>query len=230
MKTISTKIFVAAMFAVTLIVQAQAKTLPKSVIVESSSDLPEMAQRASEAMYLHNTGDGRTLLYLEQNSGHTLAILDVTDPAAIRAIGQVSVAAKAPYDFVQAASDSAALIEYRDHSGFAVINFKKYRKPALIETPNWEYPARTEALGRDSLLLVSATAPSVQPEDPEYAVVDLSNPSKPATLATIGGVQERLERRETGTLFLLGSNGLTVVRRLRVEEDYKIQQAEQMQP
>jgi len=229
MKSISTKVFVAAMFAVTLIVQAHAKTFPKSIIVESSSNLPEMAQRQSEAMYLHNTGDGRTLLYLEQNSGQTLGILDVTDPAAIRAIGQVSLAARSSYDFVRSASDSAVLVEYRDHSGFAVIDFKKYKKPVLVETPNWEYPARAEALGRDSLLLTSATAPSAPPQDPEYAVVDLSNSAKPATLATLGGVTERLERRETGTLFLLGSNGLTVVRRPRVEEDYKVMQAQQMQ-
>jgi hypothetical protein len=230
MKAISTRIFVAAMFAATLIVQAQAKTHSNSVVVESPSDLPEMAQRNSEAMYLHHASNGRTLLYLEQNEGRTLAILDVTDPATIRAVGQVSVAARGPYDFVRAASDSAALIEYRDHSGFAVVNFKKYKNPVLVETPQWQYPANAEVLGRDSLLLASTSVPSTPPQDPQYEVVGVSNPTKPETLATIRGVQERLERRDTGTLFLLGNDGLTVVRRPFVEEDYKIQQAHQMQP
>jgi hypothetical protein len=56
--------------------------------------------------------------------------------------------------------------------------------------------------------------------------VDVSNPSKPATLATIYGVQERLERQDTGTVFLLGSNGLTVVRRPNVEQEYEIHQTQ----
>ncbi len=230
MKAISTKILVAAMFAATMIVQAQAKTHSNSVIVESPSDLPEMAQRTSEAMYLHNTSDGRTLLYLEQNEGRTLAILDVTDPSSIRAVGQVSLDARAPYDFVRPAGDSAALVEYRDHSGFAAIDLKKFKHPVLVATPDLQGPLRAEAFGRDSLLLASSSAPSAAPADPAYKVVDFSNSAKPSTLANIQGVLQRLERRETGTLFLLGSNGLTVVRRPRVEEDYRVQQAQQMQP
>jgi len=222
MKAISAKILVAVVFAATVMVQAQAKTQSKSVVVESPSDLPEIAQRQSEAMYL----DG-TILYLEQNAGRTLAILDVTDPARIRAIGQVSVNARTPYDFVQAASDSAALVEYRDHSGFAVISFKKSKHPVLVET-QWQYPARAETLGSNSLLLASTPTQSVPAPDPRYQVVDVSNPSKPATLATIEGVQERLERQDTGTVFLLGSNGLTVVRRPHVEEEYEIHQMQLM--
>ena len=230
MKAISTRFFVAVMFAAAMIVQAQAKTHSNSIIVESPSDLPEMAQRNSEAMYLHDTNDGRTLLYLEQNEGRTLAILDVTDPSSIRAVGQVSFDAKAPYDFVRPAGDTDALLEYRDHSGFAVIDLKKNKHPVLVATPELQGPSRAEALGRDSLLVASAAVPSAPPADPAYKVVDFSNPAKPSTLANIQGVRERLERRETGTLFLLGSNGLTVVRRPRVEEDYRVQQAQQMQP
>ena len=223
MKAISRKILVAVVFAATVMVQAQAKTQSKSVVVESPSDLPEIAQRQSEAMYLYDTEHGQTLLYLEQNAGRTLGVLDVTDPARIRAIRQVSVDATGPYDFVRAASDSAALVEYRDHSGFAVIDFKKYKQPVLVEA-QWQYPARAETLGSNSLLLSSTPAPSVPAPDPQYQVVDVSSPRKPATLATIEGVQERLERQDTGTVFLLGSNGLTVVRRPHVEEEYEIHQ------
>jgi hypothetical protein len=132
MNAVNARILVAVMFAATVMLQAQAKTQSKSVVVESPSDLPEIAQCESEAMYLHNTGDERTLLYLEQNAGRTLAILDVTDPPRIRAIGQVFVDARAPYDLIQAASDSTALVEYRDHSGFAIIDFKKYKQPVLV--------------------------------------------------------------------------------------------------
>lgn len=227
MKATSARIVVAVMFAATVMVQAQANTQSNSVVVESSSNLPEIAQRQSEAMYLYDTEHGQTLLYLEQNAGRTLAILDVTDPARIRAIRQVSVDARGPYDFVRAASDSAALVEYRDHSGFAVIDFKKYKQPVLVET-QWRDPARAETLGSNSLLLASTPTPSVPDPDPQYQVVDVSNPSKPATLATVKGVQERLDRRDTGTVFLLGSNGLTVVRRPHVEEEYETHQIQLM--
>jgi hypothetical protein len=225
MKAVNASILVAVMFAATVMLQAQAKTQSRSVVVESPSDLPEIAQHESEAMFLHDTGDERTVLYLEQNAGRTLVILDVTDPARIRALGQVSVNARAPYDFIQAASDSTALVEYRDHSGFAIIDFKTYKQPVLVET-QWQYPARSETLGSNSLLLSSTPALSVPAPDPRYQVVDVSNPSKPATLATIDGVQERLERQDTGTVFLLGSSGVTVVRRPHVEQEYEIHQTQ----
>ncbi|HEY3617799.1 MAG TPA: hypothetical protein VGK96_13395, partial [Candidatus Sulfotelmatobacter sp.] len=55
-----------------------------------------------------------------------------------------------------------------------------------------------------------------------YAVWDNSKASHPNLLATIPGVTQRLSNEDTGTLFLLSQNGITVVRRLRVEEDHKI--------
>jgi hypothetical protein len=217
------KIMVAAIFAATVSVQANARTHSKSVVVVSPSDLPEMAQRSSEAMYLHETGGGQTVLYLEQDQGRTLGILDVTDPGAIRAIAQVSIPATSPYDFVETLMDSAVLIHYRDDSGFAIINFKKFKKPVLTAAPQFEHPAYTEPLGHSGLLLTSTTRAIAQAEDPEYQLFDVSDPSHPAALATVKGVQQRLERTETGTTLLLGNTGITVIRRPNVEEEYKIE-------
>ena len=222
MKYTVSKAIIAAIFAASLGVQAEAAKHSKSLVVVSPADLPEAAQRSSEAMYLHETGDGREFLYLEQDKGRTLAILDVTDLAAIRSVGQVQIDAKAPYDFVKTL-DSAALVHYRDGSGFAVINFKKFKQPVLTAAPQLQHPANAEPLGSHALLVASSTHPMAQPEDPEYQVFDVSNPSNPAVLATIKGVHERLERAETGTLFLLGDAGLTVIRRPDVEAEYKIE-------
>jgi hypothetical protein len=58
----------------------------------------------------------------------------------------------------------------------------------------------------------------------DYQVVDISNPAGPTPLATIKQVKHKVVNEETGTTYLLGSDGLTVVRRPRVEDDYKIQQ------
>jgi len=102
------KLMVAAVFVATVSVQANAETHSRSIVVESPSDLPEIAQRKSDAMYLHETGSGQAFLYLEQDNGRSLAILNVSDPGAIRPVGEVSIAARSPYDFVEALSDSAA--------------------------------------------------------------------------------------------------------------------------
>lgn len=217
------KIAVAAICAATVSVQASARTHQKSIVVKSPSDLPEMAQRRSEAMYLHETGSGRTVLYLEQDQGRTLGILDVTDPGTIRAIARVSIPAASPYDFVETLHDSAVLIRYRDHSGFAVVNFKKFKSPVLTAAPQLRYPASAEPLGHVGLLLISTNRSTAQAENPAYQLFDVSDPSRPAVLANVEGVRQRLERRETGTTFLLAESGLTVIRRPNVEEEYRIE-------
>jgi hypothetical protein len=53
----------------------------KTIIVESPSALPELAQADREALYLHARGDGRTFLYVQGIGGKNIAILDVTNPA-----------------------------------------------------------------------------------------------------------------------------------------------------
>jgi LVIVD repeat-containing protein len=217
------KIMVAAVFAATVSGQANARTHSRSIVVESPSDLPEIAQRKSEAMYIRETGGGQTILYLEQDNGRSLAILDISDLGAIRPVGEVSIAARSPYDFVETVNDSAALIHYRDRSGFALINFKKFKKPVLTEAPQFEHPAGAEALGHTGLMLTSMNHPITQAPDPKYEIFDVSNPSHPTVLATIDGVTERMERPETGTVFMLNNDGLTVIRRPNVEQEYEIE-------
>jgi hypothetical protein len=213
------KMIVAAAIAATVSVQADARTHSRAIIVVSPSDLPEMAQGNSEAMYLYYMRDG-AILYLEQDHGRTLAIVDVSDPAAMRGIARVSVDAASPYDFVGTLRDSTVLIRYRDDSGFAIIDLKHFKKPLLTEAPRFQHPARAEALGNNGLMLVATTGPSARAEDPQYEILDISNPSQPAVLGTVEGVQQRLERSETGTLFLLGKSGLTVVRQPSVEKEH----------
>lgn len=220
MKRIIGRTFVAAILAATMSVDAGARTHRQSIVVVLPSHLPEIAQRNSEAMYLHYTGDGRAVLYIEQDQGRTLGILDVSDPAAIRALAPVSIAARSPYDFVETLGDSAVLIQYRDQSGFAVINLKKFKKPVLTEAPQFQHPGQMEALEYDHLLLTFTTRSSTGAEDSQYEVLDISRSSNPAALATVEGVRQRLERKETGTIFLLGNTGLTVVRHPDLEEEY----------
>ena len=223
------KMLIAATFMFAgMSVQAEVRT--KAIVVESPSDLPELAQGRCEAMYLHRTSDAQAILYLQRDQGRKLAILDVTDPAKIRAVGQVSINATSAYDFVQDLADSGVLIHYRNHSGFAVISFKNYKEPLLKNEPEYLHPASVEADGSSAILLVSGNAATVPAREPEYEVLDISNPSSTTPLITITGVTQRLDRPATGTVFLLNDQGLTVVRRLAAEREHNIENSQKEHP
>ncbi len=223
MKQIIHAMLASALFLAVMGAQAAVRSHSRNIIVEQPEDLPEAAQAVSQAMYLHDTGDGRSLLYLEQNEGKKLVILDVTDPARIRAVAQASIAATGPFDFTEEIGGSAALICYRDHSGFAMLNLKRYTKPELITAPRIMNTEMAEPLGESGLLLtmplrlVGGAAPPR-----EYDIVDTSFALRPALLAAVQGVTQRLSKPDTGTLFLLDDRGVTVVRRPRVEEEHAL--------
>ena len=122
---------------------------------------------------------------------------------------------------MQSLSGSVVLIRYRDHSGFAIVNFKQYRQPVLTPTP--ELPGQTaiQFVGQDTLLLTSSNDFHVFDQDKQYVVIDISDPLKPTSVVMVRGVKQQLDRRETGTTFLLSQDGLTVIRRPSVEEDYQ---------
>jgi hypothetical protein len=205
-------------------VQAKASVNSKTVVVELPSDLPEIARGRSDAMYLHHTHEAQAILYLEQDHGRKLAILDVTDPANIKAVGQVSIAAPAAYDFAQYLGGSRTLIHYRDHSGYAVISFKNFKQPVLTPEPEYLHPSTAQTDGSSALLLVSSSGTSAPPRASENEILSISNSSGSAPLATVQGVIQRVDRPETGTIFLLNDQGVTVVRRLAAEREHQTEE------
>jgi hypothetical protein len=80
-----------------------------------------------------------------------------------------------------------------------------------------------ETLGESDLLVTSQAHKYVPAVARDYQVVDIAA-SDPTQLATVKDVKHRVTNDETGTTFLLGSDGLTVVRRLSIENDYKVHQ------
>jgi hypothetical protein len=95
------------------------------LIVVPPTKLPASAQQSGEAMLIHETIDGTTLLYIEQNQGSRLAIFDVTDPAQIKSAGSVEVDAPGPFDFVYGLGSRAELIRFRQSQGNAVLDLHK---------------------------------------------------------------------------------------------------------
>jgi hypothetical protein len=206
---------------------AAARPHSKTIVVESPDNLPVLAQPDADAMYLHDTPDGRTFLYVEAQNGRQLTVLDVTDPAGIERSAQATIPANSAFDFVKPVGDEDALIQYRNGSGVALLNFKHYKRPALVSSPAFENADTSESLGQTALLLTSSEAATHPFSDPRnYKVVDTSRPAQPGMLATIPEVKQRLSKPDTGTLFLLNKDGVTVVRRLRVEEEHQIELAQ----
>jgi len=183
----------------------------KTITVESPEDLPVLAQPDAEAMYLYDTSDGRTFLYVEAEHGQQLTILDVTDPGQIRRAAQTSIPTTFSFDFVRSVGDKGALIRYRNGSGVAILSFKHYKHPVLVNSPASENADSSESLEHS----FSEPLP--------YRVVDTSDLSRPVTLSTIPDVKQSLAKSDTGTLFLLNKDGVTVVRRLLLEDEHRVE-------
>jgi hypothetical protein len=163
-------------------------------------------------MYLHKSGDQRTVLYVESAQGTRLTALDVTDPAKIKRLAETELVAPARFDFVEPVGNDSVLVRYRNGSGEALLSLKHRKHPVLGDASALTGTENAEKLGATGILSASTDAP-VRPivdSDPTYKVWDASKTSRPNLL-------------DTGTLFLLNDNGITVVRRLRVEEDHKIE-------
>ena len=217
---------VIAVLAATLNANAVTNKSPHSrtIVVQSPSDTPVLAQANSEAMYLHKSGDGRAVLYVESAAGTKLTALDVSDPGNIRRLAETELVVPSRFDFVESVGNDNALVRYRDGSGEALLSLKHCKHPVLGDASALTATEAAEKLGETALLSAStnaAVAPIVD-NDPTYKVWDNSKASHPNLLATIPGVTQRLSNQDTGTLFFLSKNGITVVRRLRVEEDHKL--------
>ncbi len=101
------------------------------IVVVGPADLPELARATGQAMMLHDTLDGRTLLFIEQNHGARLAIFDVTDPAPVKAEGSARVDAPGSFDFVSSLGADAVLVRFRNGQGEAVLNLHKVKTPTI---------------------------------------------------------------------------------------------------
>ena len=229
-----TQLTVAAVAAFTLTGPAEAKSHANRIIVERPAQLPELAQVPGQAMTLRATGDGRTILYIEQNQGARLAIFDVTDPAHIKQVGSAQVDAPGAFDFVSSLGDNAELVRFRNGQGEAILNMRKVKAPILNTIQGLDLQGSTQRLGDDGFIVAqSATQPTRLSgvNDPtDYEVVDISNPLHPNTVADMKRVIEEITNDETGTTFVLTPDGLYLVRRPAVEEENFIHEWQMSHP
>jgi hypothetical protein len=209
----------AAVAALTLTGDAEARNHPNKIILVRPADLPELARVPGQAMLLHYTGDGKTHLYIEQNHGARLAIFDVSDPTHVKEEGSAQVDAPGTFDFVSSLGDYAELVRFRNGQGEAVLNLHKAKVPRLKTIQGLGVQGSTERLGDDGLIAADQSNAQSDANDPNYQVVDLSNPLHPNPVADVKQVREKITNDETGTTFLLTADGLYLVRRPAVEEE-----------
>jgi hypothetical protein len=188
------------------------------IVLVRPTDLPELARQDGEAMLLHETGDGRTLLYIEQTSGIRLAIFDVTDPSHIKGEVSVQLGAPGPFDFVSALGDRAEVVRFRQGQGLAVLDLHKVKVPTMKMVEGLELAVVKERLGDDGVILTGQ--PAMQPVR-DLQVVETADPQELNQVLGVKGVHQEITNDNTGTTFLLTPEGLYLIRRPAVEEDYQ---------
>jgi hypothetical protein len=207
-----------------LVCQAQIRSRSGELVVLEPRSLPEQAQLGGNSFFLHSDNAGSTYLYVEQQQGARLTVFEVTDPNRIRLVSTMALTVDGPFDFVRSLEGNAELVRFRDGKTVAVLDLRKANKPSLHVVSGLLSPGPTEPLGETGFLGVSELYTYVRAIPRDYQVVDISTPAKPVLLTSIKQVKHRVVNEETGTTFLLGVDGLTVIRRISVENDYKVHQ------
>jgi hypothetical protein len=213
----------AAAAVLTSTAEAEIHSRSQELVVMEARDLPEQAQTPGNSFFLHSDNTGSTYLYVEQQRGARLSVFDVTNPANIKLVVSTPLATEGAFDFVRPLGDQAELVYFRDSQKEAVLDLRKAKRPVFRAISTATDLDQAETLGENGLLVTSQVHKYVPAIARDYQVIDIAA-SDPTQLVTVKDVKHRVTNDETGTTFLLGSNGLTVVRRLSVENNYKVSQ------
>jgi hypothetical protein len=217
-----TAITVVASLLLTLQAYAAVHSKTNELVVIQPADLPEQAQIPGNSFFLYSDNSGSTYLYVEQQQGARLTAFDVTDPSKIKVVVSTPITAPGAFDFVRPLGGHGELVRFRDSRSVAVLDLHKVNEPTLHMINGLSEGGTTEELGELGILMVNEPYDYVRATPRDYQVVDISSPSEPMLLVTVAQVKHKLVKNDTGTTFLLGSEGLTVIRRPRVEDEYKV--------
>jgi hypothetical protein len=93
-----------------------------------------------------------------------------------------------------------------------------------------DFQGSTERLGQDGFIVANQPNAQSDANDPNYQVVGISNPLHPNAVAGVKQVLAKTTNDETGTTFLLTADGLYLIRRPAVEEEYEIHEWQMSHP
>jgi hypothetical protein len=203
-------------------IHAEVRSRSNEIIVLQPKDLPEAAQTPGNSAFLYSDNDGCTYLYIEQQQGARLTTFNVTDPSKIKFVSSTMLTLPGAFDFVRPVGGRAELIRFRDGKGVAVLDLHTAKKPTVKIISGLSESGSTEPLGELAFMMINEPYNYTRAVPRDYQVIDISSPSDPLLLTTVKEVKHQVVNGDTGTTFLLGSDGLTVIRRLSVENDYKV--------
>jgi hypothetical protein len=186
------------------------------ILLVAPTNLPTLARQGGEAMFLHDTLDGRTLLYVEQHEGAQLAIFDVTDPAHVTGKGSVQLEAPGPFDFVADLGKRGELVRFRGGQGEAVLDLRN--TPVLVKVPGLNTQNSTILLADygsrpTGQALNAAAGQSTR----DYKIFQSGESPGEDRVAEVKQVRQEVTNPDTGTTFLLAENGLYMIRRPALE-------------
>jgi hypothetical protein len=186
------------------------------LVLVSPAELPDLARQSGDAMLLQRRSDGSALLYIEQNQGASIAILDVSDPSHVRSEGAVRLDASGPFDFVLAPGHDGELVRLRQDQAEAVLDLHKVTLPSLKMVRGLTLQGAITRLGEDGCFVTNQGDELAQPTR-DYLVVDTADAQNPGRVLDVRQVREALTDSSTGATFLLTENGLYLIRRPAVE-------------
>jgi hypothetical protein len=200
------------------------------IILVSPAELPESARQTGEAMLLHETGDGRKFLYIEQNHGVRLAIFDVTDPSNIVAETAAPLNVAGPFDFVVSLGEHAELVRFRQGQGDAVLDLHKVKAPAMKMVQGLKLQGATKRLGDDGFMVANQADVPLGQYARDFQVVETTNFQEAYRVFDVTRVCEEVTNNDTGTTFLLATDGLYLIRRPAVEREFKTHEEQMNHP
>jgi len=200
----------------------EVRSKSSDLVVVRASELPEQTRLPADSIFLY-WGASSTYLYVEQQQGARLTVLDVTDPQRIKVVASTALKAPGPFDFIGPLDGVSELVRFRDGGGFAALDLKTAKSPALRSVGDLPRTHVIEPGGGGGLLLASASLGAFTPPARDYEVVDTSKPSAPALIATVKQVVQRVVDSYTGATFLVGSEGLTLIRCPNAEDKLRAQ-------
>jgi|KBSSwiStaDraftv2_1062776.scaffolds.fasta_scaffold281990_3 hypothetical protein len=222
MKRTIALLFCAALFAA-VPTNAQIASHSRDIVVLLPGSLPEIAQVPGESMALHSVGNGSIYLYIEQQQMGRLAILDVSNLTQVKAVGIAPLKTDAPFSFAMALGDSAELVCFPGRQAAAILDLHHPQQPRLVSIDGLHHVTNTESLGSSGFLIANGSEDGTASMAVDYQILDASNQGSPRLLATVPKVHQRVKSQLNGAVYLLGSDGLTIIRRPRVEEEYNIE-------
>jgi hypothetical protein len=188
------------------------------IVLVAPTSLPTLARQSGEAMFLHDSMDGRTLLYVEQHEGAQLAIFDVTDPAHVTGKGSVQLDGAGPFDFVAELGKRGELVRFRGGQGDAVLDLSHI--PVLMRVPGLDTRNSTVVLANDSSRITGQAVNEAGGKSTrDYQIFQSGESRSDDRVVEVKQVRQEVTNADTGTTFLLAENGLYVVRRPALEAE-----------